>query len=96
MHHECTKDAVSSDSSPSCQFLFLLTCVLVAGDRDVLEDALGLGAAEFLVPQVDEDDVVVGAAGHHVPAALPHTLAQRLRVAHNLALVLLKNNEQTL
>ena len=76
--------------------LFLLTCVLVAGYRDVLEDALGLGPAELLVPEVNEDDVVVGAAGHHVPAALPHALAQRLRVANNLALVLLENNEQTI
>mmetsp|Transcript_21342 Transcript_21342/g.53786 ORF Transcript_21342/g.53786 Transcript_21342/m.53786 type:complete len:436 (+) Transcript_21342:112-1419(+) len=64
--------------------------VLVGGDVRQLQHLLHARAVHALGAQVDEAQVVVGAAGHQRVAALLHAHRQRLRVLHHLHLVLLK------
>ena len=61
--------------------------VLVHGDPDVVEEALGLLAGRPERPDVDREDVVVGAPGDDPAAARGHLGGQRLRVLHRSPLV---------
>src|SRR3990172_1440145 len=62
--------------------------VVVADDAGTVERLRGLLPEDTLVRQVDQDQVIVGAAGDEPEAALQQLGGQRLRVAHDLAAVL--------
>ena len=64
---------VTNGLSGSFGMAFLLTV-----KPDVLEQALGVLAGDAGRAQVDEHQVVVGAAGDEPQAALDHRLAHRL------------------
>ena len=64
--------------------------VLVGGDVDAVEAGFQLLAGAFLVPQVEEHQVVVGAAGHQLDAAGLQFSGHGLCVFHDLAGVVLE------
>ncbi len=63
------------------------TSVFVAGDFDLLEDAFATGAVQSNGTQVDEYQVVVGAASNDAVALVLQAAAQLLRVLHHLAII---------
>ena len=64
--------------------------VLVGGDVDAVEAGFQLLAGAFLVPQVEEHQVVVGAAGHQLDTASLQFSGHGLCVLHDLAGVVLE------
>lgn len=71
--------------------LVLGHAVLVQSDHGLVADGLHSGAVNALrLLQVDEDEVVVGAARYNLVAELLHLVAQGLAIAHYLQLVLLE------
>ena len=64
--------------------------VLVAVDAGLLHDGVDARAVDALVAEVDEDEVVVGAAADEDVAELDELLAHRLGVLLRLDLVLLE------
>ena len=63
------------------------TCIFIDRDFNQLQDSFGLGSAELDCRHVEEDDVIVGAAGDDaIPEAL-QLCSHRLGVCDHVRLV---------
>ena len=70
--------------------------VLIGGDVHAVQTCFQLLAGALLVTQVDEHQMVVGAAGHQLDAAFLQSCGQSLGVLHDLAGILLELRLQRL
>src|SRR5471030_1840225 len=68
--------------------------VFVHGDPGAAEGGVGVFAGQALADQADQEQVVIGATGHHVVATVNEDLSHRLGVADHLRLIGLERRLQ--